>query len=241
MAIELGRNFVSTPNVKWRAIGQTYMGVLVDMTIRQSKRKNQQTNQWELAWKDAEKTVPKNEMVLTLLTLKEHTTTPVGTERTGDLDAEDLQLVQWTISGKLWSQWIELEGKLREQAGRGISVGDIIYGRQFGCVFYRQDGTVIGTTTSQDEANAQRLKPGGGTVGADIELSLRAAEASELPLVEMAEREYMKRQQRTELGGGQQEERAPVQSATGGNYNAPSTAPAPAPAAPPATSARKFI
>lgn len=231
MAITLGRDFVSIDNVRWREIGLTFMGVLVDMKQRQRRKQNPTTKQWEPEWKDAEKTIPRNELVLTLLALAEHTTTPVGTERTGDKAVEDLQLVQWTISGKLWSQWIEAERAL----GRSIQVGDIVYGVQFGCVFYRPDGSVISTTTDQNEVNATRMKAGAPTIGADIELSLRAPGPSEMGLVDLAEREYMKRQERIQLGDGQQEQRAPVQSST------PAPAAAPATTPPPATSARKFI
>lgn len=231
MAITLGRDFVSTDNVRWREIGLTFMGVLVDLKQRQQRKQNPVTKQWDPVWKDAEKTVPKNELVLTLLALAEHTTTPVGTGRTGDKQVEDLQVVQWTISGKLWSDWIEAE----RQLGRSVEVGDIVYGHQFGCVFYRPDGSVISTTIDQNEVNATRMKAGAPTIGADIALSLRGPEASELPLVELAEREHMKRKERTALSDGQQEQRAPVQSAP----SAPAASPATTP--PPATSARRFI
>ena len=110
-----------------------------------------------------------------------------------------------------------------------------MYGVQFGCVFYRPDGSVISTTTDQNEVNATRMKAGAPTIGADIELSLRAPEPSEMGLVDLAEREYMKRQERIQLGDGQQEQRAPVQSAPAAPAAAPATTP------PPATSARKFI
>lgn len=195
MAIELGKDIQQTPNVRFRAIGQQFVGMVVDELVRPAKVKDQRTG--ELVVKTRNDGSAVNEHVLTVMVM-DGTSTPVGS---GSVDraAQPGELVRWILSGRVYGQEITAYGQ--EGLNRRMRVGDVVTGYQFGAVFY--DGRTyqaIGTTTSQEEVNARRLQPGGGTIGADIAFSARGAESHEQHLVAQAEAHYHRLHPPTELG-----------------------------------------
>lgn len=175
MAIALDTERQSFPNVRHRAIGQEFVGMVVDRQVRD--RKKYGTDEVEIGANGK----PRKEEVVTLLVM-EGTTAPVG-KGEDDRDAVVGETVKFIVKGRTYGAVIDARKKLD-----GVPmVGDVVRTR------YREasimhEGKVVETLNTNEEVTAKRLK--GKVVVPELDVKVRRAKPDEAALVAKAEQTY---------------------------------------------------
>lgn len=162
------------PIVKGRAIGQTFVGALVDQKQRDK-------------WKDGKPDVKddgkvRQELVVTLIAMP-GTTTPAGLAGNEAVPAPG-DKVRMILSGALFHDWIEAK---RDHPG--LQTGDVVtWTLEYGQAFTGPGAPVGGKLTTQDEVNAVDTRT--RSVGIYGTLTLRRPTSEEAKWATLADEAY---------------------------------------------------
>lgn len=179
MAIPLGESFTpGHPVVKRTAIGELFIGAVVNVERRNRQRRNDRTGVMEPVLKADGK--PRQELVVTCVTMPD-TTSPAGIGDTVTVP-EPGTLVRLILKGKSFADWIQAEKEL----GRQLQVGDVVKQRTDSAQQYDAHGDPKGellTTQAQLDAVPRNV-----TVGVYAKLKLEAGSGEWVDKAEAAYR-----------------------------------------------------
>lgn len=178
MPIPLGEQYTpGHPVVKRTAIGQKFVGAIVNLERRNRTKKGDDGVVKPLLKGDGK---PRQELVITCLAMP-GTDAPAGI---GDEQGipEEGDTVRLILKGKSFADWIQAERDL----GRQVQVGDIVKQRTTSAQRYNADGDAVGDVlTTQAEVDAV---PRAQTVGIYGELKLEAGSGDWVDKAEAAYR-----------------------------------------------------
>jgi hypothetical protein len=177
MAIPLGEQYTpGHPVVKRTAIGQRFVGALVNLERRDRTKKGDDGVVRPVLKADGK---PRKELIVTCLAMSGDAPAGIGDEQSIPEPGDTVRLI---LKGKAYADWIQAERAL----GRQVQVGDCVKQRTDSAQVYDADGNPKGQPlTTQAEVEAV---PRSQTVGIYAELKLEPGEGEWIDKAEAAYR-----------------------------------------------------
>jgi hypothetical protein len=179
MAIPLGEQFTpGHPVVKRTAIGQKFVGAVVNVERRDRTKRNPETGINEVLRKADGKA--RQELIITCLVMPgSDAPAGIGDEQGIPESGDTVRLI---LKGKAFADWIQAEKAL----GRQLQVGDCVKQRTTSAQRYNADGDPVGDVlTTQTEVDAV---PRSQTIGIYAELKLEPGDGEWIDKAEAAYR-----------------------------------------------------
>jgi len=177
MAIPLGEQYTpGHPVVKRTAIGQRFVGAIVNLERRDRTKKGDDGVVRPVLKADGK---PRQELIVTCLAMSGDAPAGIGDEQGIPEPGDTVRLI---LKGKAFADWIQAERAL----GRQVQVGDVVKQRTDSAQVYDADGNPKGQPlTTQAEVEAV---PRSQTVGIYAELKLEPGEGEWIDKAEAAYR-----------------------------------------------------
>lgn len=189
MAIQLDNPTTSNrpPVIGARGLGQTVRGMVIDKEMRARTDKDGKAIM-------NSRGKPAQEEVLTVMVLEGSTGTVSGGELNDDITPEAGDVCRLIFKGLGFGKVIDA----RKEIGGATMVGDVIEVTSPSATVWRGAGDIAAAAV-KDQATIDKARSKGLSVGWDLEVTYRRAEASEAGLVAKAEQLHMENRERITL------------------------------------------